>query len=172
MPPHHSQNSSFTASLEALYERCLEELKKRLDHTTTLTAETVRAAAEAARESLSKARGIRQEDLHAVMDILLKNWQHVLEYGELTGKTMQRHPTVQLWTERGLSVLAHLAKKVKTLAEDVESRLQRALEYHTGTVVGEGNFLCIQCNKEIHKTKPGPLPPCSRCRGTVFRRRL
>ncbi|GIX47984.1 MAG: hypothetical protein KatS3mg131_2195 [Candidatus Tectimicrobiota bacterium] len=169
MPLPPPRPSALTASLEALYERCVEEIKARLGHPTALTAEAVRLAAEAARESLSRMAAWRPEDVHAVIDSLLRSWQQVFAGDERDGRR-PLPPAVQAWTERGIATLAHLAARVKGLAEDVERRLQRALEYHTGTSVGPGAFECTRCAKRLHKRKAGPLPPCRRCRGTVFRR--
>jgi hypothetical protein len=171
MPTHRTEDHTSKDTLESLYERCLEEIKKRLEQTATLTAETFQAAAYAVRESLATSMGERQEDLNQVIETLVRQWEQVLAHGEQVRKEVQEGDTVQDWAERGVSLLAHLAGTVRTLAGEVEGRLQRELEYRTGTVVGAGNFFCTQCDKAIRKVKTGPLPPCSRCHGTVFRRR-
>lgn len=172
MPTHQTDDKTSQDSLASLYERCLEEIRRRLDQTTTLSAETLQSVAHAVQESLAKAREVRQEDLQQVIDTIVRHWQQVLTHSE---QVQQEHPSsdaMQALAEHGVSLLAHLAGTVKTLAGEVESRLQRELEYRTGTVVGVGNFFCTQCDKDIRKSKPGPLPPCSRCHGTVFRRRV
>jgi hypothetical protein len=137
-----------------------------------IDADTFQAAADAVRDSLANTSGVRQEDLQQVIDTMVRRWQQVLTDSEQVRHELLTHETMQTLAEHGVSLLAHLAGAVKTLAGEVESRLQRELEYHTGTVVGVGNFSCTQCDKEIRKGKLGPLPPCSRCHGTVFRRRL
>lgn len=172
MPTHHTEDHTSTKdTFESLYDRCLEEIKRHLDQTATLTTEAFQSAAYAVRDSLATSMGERQEDLNQVIEILVRQWKQVLTHGEQVQKDLQESDTVQDWAERGASLLAHLAGTVKTFAEEVESRLQRELEYHTGTVVGAGNFFCTRCDKEIRKVKTGPLPPCSLCHGTVFRRR-
>jgi hypothetical protein len=173
MSTHHTEDqTSSKDTQESLYERCLEEIKKRLEQTATLTAEAFQAAAYAVRDNLAASMGEHQEDLNQVIETLVRTWEQVLSHGEQIRKEAQERAPVQDLTERGVSLLAHLAGTIKTLAGEVESRLQRELEYHTGTVVGAGNFFCTQCDKEIRKAKTGPLPPCSRCHGTVFYRRM
>ncbi len=172
MPTHHSEDrTSNRDSRESIYERCIEEIKQRLEQTASLTAETFQAAAYAVRDNMVTSMGDRQDDLNEVIETLVKQWQQVLTHGEQIRKDAQESDTLQDWTERGVSLLAHLAGTIKTFAGEVEDRLQRDLEYRTGTVVGVGNFFCTQCDKPIQKVKTGPLPPCSRCHGTVFRRR-
>jgi hypothetical protein len=122
-------------------------------------------------EQLAKTKGVNQDELRQVIDTLIQRWQEVFAGRKQTQQDFHTPEAVQALTEHGVSLLAHFAGAVKTLASEVESHLQRELEYHTGSVVGAGNFFCIQCDKQIRKVKTGPLPPCRRCHGTVFRRR-
>jgi predicted RNase H-like nuclease (RuvC/YqgF family) len=172
MSTHHTDDhTSAQDAFEALYDRCLQEILQRLEATTLVTADTIQAVSQALRDSLAKAGEVDQRDVQRVIETLSQHWQQVLAHGDQLKQDLQTQEAVQELTERGVSLLAHLAGAVKTVAGEVESRLQRELEYHTGTVVGAGNFFCLQCDKEIRKAKTGPLPPCSRCRGTIFRRR-
>jgi hypothetical protein len=152
--------------------RCLEEIRQRLDQTALLTADTFQAVAYAVRDSLANTSGVRQEELQQVIDTMVRRWQQVLTDSDQVRHEFLSRESIQALAEHGVALLAQLAGTVKTLAGEVESRLQRELEYHTGTLVGSGNFSCTQCDKEIRKSKPGPLPPCSQCHGTVFRRRM
>jgi hypothetical protein len=166
----HTEKQASDESLASLYARCLEEIRQRLEPAVTLTAETLQVAASAVQESLTKAGNIRQDDLQRIIDTIVTNWQQALAHHVQEPQEIRPSPTVQALTEQGMALLAHLAGAVKTFAGEVESRLQRELEYHTGTVVEAGNFFCTQCDKEIQTVKIGPLPPCSRCHGTAFRR--
>ncbi|HEY7496570.1 MAG TPA: hypothetical protein VIH59_36385 [Candidatus Tectomicrobia bacterium] len=172
MPAHHAEDKTSQDSLTSLYARCLEEIRQRLDQTALLTADTFQAVAYAVRDSLTNTSGVHQEDLQQVIDTMVRRWQQVLTDSDQVRHEFLHRDAMQALAEHGMSLLAQLAGTVQTLAGEVESRLQRELAYHTGTVVGSGNFSCMQCDKEIRKYKPGPLPPCRRCHGTVFRRRV
>lgn len=170
MPARHTEETQ--DAFASLYQRCLEEIQQRLRETTALTAEVLQVAAESVRENLSRTQGVPQDDLNRVIDTIIQQGHCLFTSGEHLWQELHQHDTVQAWTERGVALLAGLAGAVKSFAGEVESQLQRELEYHTGTVVGAGNFSCTRCDKPLRKLKTGPLPPCSRCRGTVFRRRL
>jgi hypothetical protein len=172
MPTHHAEDKTPKDSLTSLYERCLEEIRQRLDQTALLTADTFQAVAYAVRDSLADTSAVHQEDLKRVIDTMVRRWQQVLTDSEQVRHELLSREAMQALAEHGVSLLAHLAGTVKTFAGEVESRLQRELEYHTDSVVGSGNFSCTQCDKEIRKSKSGPLPPCSQCHGTVFRRHV
>jgi hypothetical protein len=150
----------------------LEEIQQRLRETTALTADVLRIAAESVRESLSRTPGVSQDELDRVIDTIIQQGQRLITSGEHLWQELHQSDSVQTWTNRGVALLADLAGAVKSFAGEVESQLQRELEYHTGTVVGAGNFFCTRCDKPLQKLKTGPLPPCSCCHGTVFRRRL
>jgi predicted PP-loop superfamily ATPase len=172
MSAHHAEeHTSENDALHSLYERCIEEIKQRLEQTATLSAETFQAAAYAVRDHLAASMDGQQDELNNIIEILLKQWEQVFTHGDHVRQNVHDPDAVQVWAERGVSLLANLAGTVRTFAGDVERHLQRELEHRTGTIVGTGNFFCTQCDKVIKKVKTGPLPPCSRCRGTVFRRR-
>jgi hypothetical protein len=171
MPTDQTGEKRSEETLASLYARCLEEIQRLLGNTTILTAETFRAAAYTVRDKLAQAGMVNQEELQRVIDTLIQHWRDVRDAQAKEWQDFHRPATMRALTEQGVSWLAHLAGTMKTLAGEVESHLQRELEYRTGSVVGAGNFFCRQCDKEIRKVKTGPLPPCSRCHGTVFRRR-
>lgn len=171
MSSHHAEeHTSEDEAFHSLYERCIEEIKQRLEQTATLSAETFQAAASAVRDQLATSMDGRQDELNDIIETLIKQWEQVVAHGGQARQDMPDPHVVEAWAERGVSLLANLAGTVRAFASDVESHLQRELEHHTGTIVGTGNFSCTQCDKVIKKVKTGPLPPCSRCRGTVFRR--
>ena len=59
----------------------------------------------------------------------------------------------------------------KTTNELLQLHLQAAAsEYHTGEIVGLGTLVCDKCKEKLHFHKPGRIPPCPRCQGTVFHR--
>ena len=171
MSSHHAEaQPSENDTIHTLYERCVEEIKQHLEHTATLSAETFQAAASAVRDHLAASMDGRQDELNDIIETLIKQWEQVVAHGDQVRRDMQAPDVVEAWAEHGVSLLANFAGKIRTFAGDVESHLQRELEHRTGTVVGSGTFSCTQCDKVIKKVKIGPLPPCSRCRGTVFRR--
>jgi polyhydroxyalkanoate synthesis regulator phasin len=171
MPTDQTGAKRTEDTLTSLYARCLEEIQRLLTNTTALTAETFRAVAYTVRDRLAQTGMVNQEELQRVIDTLIQHWREVRDDKAQGWKDFHPPATIQDVTEQGVSLLAHLAGTIKTLAGEVESHLQRELEYQTGSIVGSGNFFCLQCDKEIRKVKTGPLPPCSRCHGTVFRRR-
>lgn len=171
MPTYHTAEELQDA-FASLYKRCVEEIQQHLQHTTTLTAAAFQSAAERVRERLSRTAGVHQAELHRVIDTILQQGQQLFTPDEQLRQEYHEHKTAQTWAERSVAGLATLAGMVKTLAGEIETYLHRELDSHTGTMIGAGNFFCTRCDTDLRKIKTGPLPPCSRCHGTAFRRRL
>jgi hypothetical protein len=73
---------------------------------------------------------------------------------------MPAHPAIALTADAFQSL---------ALTEQGECCRQRALELHTGTAVGAGNFFGPSGDKEVREVQTGPLPPCRCCHGTCCR---
>lgn len=43
--------------------------------------------------------------------------------------------------------------------------------WHTGEVIGPGTLYCDACEQELHMHRVSHIPPCPKCRATVFHRR-
>ena len=42
--------------------------------------------------------------------------------------------------------------------------------YLSGELIGMGTLVCSQCGEKLHFYKPTHIPPCAKCRGTLFNR--
>ena len=54
--------------------------------------------------------------------------------------------------------------------ERLNAEAQAAREVHTGEVVGPGTLFCQACGEAITLKRSGHVPPCPRCRASVFAR--
>ncbi len=148
MPDHHAEDhTTANDTRHSLYEHCIEEIKQRLEHTATLTADIFQAAAYAVRDNLAASMESQQDELNEVIETMVQQWRQVFTCGDQMCQDIRDSDTVQEWTERGVSLLANLAGTVRTIASEVENRLQREVEYRTGTVVGKGDFFAYNAIK-------------------------
>ena len=44
------------------------------------------------------------------------------------------------------------------------------IKYYSGEITGLGTLECDQCGENVHFQKPGKIPICAKCNGTVFHR--
>ena len=68
-----------------------------------------------------------------------------------------------------LNAFLDAADKTTVQLAELQSHALTA-EYHTGEVVGISTLRCDNCGAILHFHKPGHIPPCPKCKHTVFHR--
>jgi hypothetical protein len=137
-------------------EKTLPTLKQALEK----AEQTASDLGELSREEIQKLSDYLQRDIHDAAHALADNGRQLADwlefdldlaeskFGEWVAKVA--NPTtleLQLWRERA-----------------------KIGEWHTGEITGAGTLVCDRCGEEIHFDKPGHIPPCPKCKGTVFRK--
>lgn len=147
-----------------------------------------------AREMLHRAEEARLPSLQELLDAAKRV---SVELGELTRDEAER---IGMWVSRDLNdAAAYLRDTGSDLrdwlrfdAELVEERLREQLEVmvdhtqqelgrlaadaraasevHTGQVTAPGTLFCQSCGQAVTLHGSGRVPPCPKCRGTVFAR--
>ncbi len=170
---NEEQNTQHERHVHA-YERMLERvrqavaeagegIKPKIDELVDAAAEKATELGELTREEAEKIAEYLKRDLHSAASFLhsdeakeLKDWLRMdlelIEARILDALSLLVDPTEVEWI-----LLAERA---------------RLAEWHTGEITGPGVLVCVNCGEELHFTKPGHIPPCPKCKGTVFRRKL
>ncbi len=140
-----------------------DELKPKLQYALDAAIEKTTELGELTREEAEKIGDYLKRDLESAGNYLasdeakeLKDWLHMdldlIEANILDALSLLVDPTnVEL---------AMLAERAKTA------------EWHTGEITGPGTLVCSKCGEELHFHKAGHIPPCPKCAGTVFHRKL
>lgn len=158
------------------YHEMLDHVKE-LWHTAEKKAlptlsENIKKAAEKAsqlgeltREEAEKIGGYIQRDLEDAGNYLS-------EYTEKNG------PLLENWIKDELSfaetqfaeMFANLADKTRFELDALAERARQLGIWHTGEITNVGVLYCQKCDEALHFKKPGHIPPCPKCKGTVFKK--
>lgn len=77
---------------------------------------------------------------------------------------------IELVEDRVLEALAPLVDHTRVELDRLA--LEADLKgWHTGEITGPGTLFCEACGEALHFHHPGHIPPCPKCRGTVFHHR-
>jgi len=164
------QNEKHVHAYERMLERTREflseageELKPKLQHALDAAVEKTTELGELTREEAEKIAEYLKRDLQSASEYLasdeakeLKDWLHM---------------DLDLIEARILDALSLLVDPTKVELALLAEQAQLA-EWHTGEITGPGTLVCTHCGEELHFRKPGHIPPCPKCKGTVFRRKL
>lgn len=67
-----------------------------------------------------------------------------------------------------LSSLATVLELTSNALHTLSLKTQETLTYTTGEMTSAGTLTCAKCGHTIQLKKTGHVPPCSKCKGTVF----
>ena len=136
--------------------KTLPNLKQALEKAEQKTSEL----GELSREEIQKLSDYLQRDIHDAANALADNGKQLADwlefdldlaeskFGEWVAKVA--NPTtleLQLWKEQA-----------------------KQGEWHTGEITGAGTLVCDACGEQVHFEKSGHIPPCPKCKGTVFKK--
>lgn len=159
---------SYHAMLEQvkdLWHTAEEKALPTLSENVKKAAEKASELGELTKEEAEKIGGYIQRDLEQAGDYLseymakngpqLENWiKNELEFAETQFAEM----------------FANLADKTRIELDALADRARQVGVWHTGEITNVGTLYCQNCDEVLHFKKPGHIPPCPKCKGTVFKK--
>jgi len=67
-----------------------------------------------------------------------------------------------------LSSLAYVLDHTSDALHSLKNKTLDAITYNTGEITSVGSLTCQACGCKMHFKKTGHIPPCPKCRGTIF----
>ncbi|MCS4505000.1 hypothetical protein KBTX_01547 [wastewater metagenome] len=152
------------------YERMLERLRDRLDTAEKELGPHVREALEHARDRAVELGELTREEADRVAEWLRRDLEEAADYTARNNRDLSAwlHMDVQLIENWLLDRFTSVADRTRLEWLEFQQFLERASEYHTGEIAGPGRLRCQACGEHLTFTRPGHIPPCPKCRGTVF----
>jgi polyhydroxyalkanoate synthesis regulator phasin len=126
-----------------------------------------------AREKVSETGEITREEAEKISDYLKRDLQNAGEYMQDNNNDMADwlHMDIELIEWNLLDLFLQTADKTKLELLLLEENAKHVNEYHTGEITGPGTLVCTQCSEELHFLNTGHVPPCPKCRATLFKRK-
>ena len=151
------------------YNTMREALRKAWHEAEEKTAETLKEALEKAEEKASELGELTREEIDKLSDWLRRDLREAAEAWE------RNKEDLAAWWEMDKDLIeAQLLDWVAKVADPtmVQWELLREQarfgEWHTGEITGPGVLVCRNCGEKLTFDKPGHIPPCPKCHGTVF----
>ena len=169
LPPENENGDAgdHRVNLSDLYEKMSGVMKERLEQAGTFTEDVFELALKESREWAEKFREHYAEDIARVSDYIRRDWYAAIRFNR--GQT-RRSLNLERLQVGILGVLATLAKTAGEQLEVFAGKIDGRLTYKTGEIAGAGNLQCTQCKQTLTFDKAARIPPCPKCRHTVFRR--
>ena len=167
LPPARDPIEVLGEAYELLLEKSLEEAKKIKQK----SAPTLHKLIEESSEKLSELGELTEEQAEKVSDYLKRDLNEAATYMQKTGEDFKK------WLGIDLAMIEdYLFNQFKEAADQTTIELMKfkqsaeTAEYHTGEIIGPGVLLCDHCGEQLHFHQAGHIPPCPKCKHSVFHR--
>lgn len=123
-------------------------------------------------EKASELGELTREEAVAVGEYLKKDLEQAADYLSETGKELKDwlQNDLEYAESRFAEMFANMADKTRTELDKLAERARQVGVWHTGEITSVGVLYCQQCGEALHFEKPGHVPPCPKCKGTVFKK--
>lgn len=155
------------------YNRMMERVKGLLEKTEKKTLAALQHSIELAKDKAVELGELSREEAERVGAYLRRDLEDAGEYLADTGEELSSwlHFDLELVEARLWEMFTAAADQTKLAFLELARRAQRASEFHTGELTTVGSLQCSACGELLHFHTTAHIPPCPRCRQTVFVRR-
>lgn len=153
------------------YERLLETAMDDLHKAEEKTGPVLHRLIDKAKEKLLEAEEYTEEELDQVSEYLKRDLIDAADYLSETGHDFATWLDfdIELIEDRLKDLFSQAADQTTVELLQLKQQAERA-EYHTGEITGPGTLVCDKCGEKLHFHRVGKIPPCPKCKGTVFHR--
>ena len=167
LPPPRDPLEVLGEAYELLLEKSLEEAKKAKDK----SAPALHKLIEESSERLTELGELTEEQAAKVSEFLRRDLKEAASYMQETGEDFKK------WLGIDTAMIEdYLFNRFKEAADQTTIELLKIkqsaenAEYHTGEIIGPGVLLCDSCGEQLHFHKAGHIPPCPKCKHSIFHR--
>jgi hypothetical protein len=172
MPKQSETEHEFAERLSRAYDVMLERAIEAFDAATQKTESFLEHAVETASRKALELGELTYEEAHNVKDYLVRDVHDAARY------LAEHERELADWLRLDLLLVetrvsqsfANAVERARSDLKHLSKTTGKLFEWHTGEITAIGALSCKGCGKSIHFHRTGRIPPCSRCRGTVFTR--
>lgn len=159
-------------NLVRAYDNMLSHLKELWHDTEEKALPTLKEGLDLAKQKASELGELSREEADKVAGYVKRDLQEAGEFLSETGKEFKDWLKFDLeYAEMRLAeMFASLADTTRIELEKLAERARKVGEWHTGEITTVGILRCKACGELLHFEKTGHIPPCPKCRGSVFKK--
>jgi predicted RNA-binding Zn-ribbon protein involved in translation (DUF1610 family) len=167
MPPAPMPSSE---KLVHAYNRMMERVKDLSQKAEKKTLAALQHSVDLAKDKAVEMGELSREEAERIGNYLRRDLEDAGEYLADTGKELSAwlQFDIELVEDRLWEAFTAAADQSKLAFLELAQRAQRASQYHTGEVTTIGTLQCTACGEILHFHATGHIPPCPRCKQTVF----
>ncbi len=158
------------------YHTMLDQIKELWHNAEEKALPTLSENIEKAGNKASDLGELTKEEVEKIGDYIKRDLEDAGNY--LSEYVAKNGPELENWVKDELEfaetqfaeMFANLADKTRLELDELAERARQVGVWHTGEITNVGVLYCQNCDEVLHFKKPGHIPPCPKCKGTVFKK--
>jgi len=154
------------------YDQMLKRIREWVQDVEDTTVPAIEKAIDAAREKATELNELTREEAEQVGEYVQRDLLHLGEHME------QEDQDLKSWFQMDMELIEdELTDIFSSVADPTTVELLKLKElatlsdyWKTGEVTGPGVLQCTECDELLHFHKISHIPPCPKCRATLFKR--
>ncbi len=160
-----------SARLSKAYDEIMHHASAAIGHVRNDTLPGVRHVLDGARDKVVAMGSVTSKEADKVTGYIQRDLVHAAEYLESTRRDLSD------WLRFDIELLEQgVAQALRTMVDHTRETLDElaatadAIGWKTGEIVGPGTLHCKNCRQVLHFHATGHVPPCPKCKHTLFAR--
>ncbi len=160
--------------LGEVYEKMYESVAKNFHKAEEKSGPILHKLVDEAKEDAVKLKDISEEGGEKLAEWLKRDLDDAVHYMAETGDELKDWLGFEtaLLESSFIDLLLKAADKTTLKLIQMKEDAEKSVTYHTGEITGPGTLNCTECSEKLHFYKSGKVPPCPKCHGTVFHRKI
>jgi len=164
MSENEKSEKEWLQQYDALAERFNKVFQDAKEH----SREAMHAALDKAKAELVAAKEFSAERGEQLRAYLAQDLEQTLDAARRLGDAARQRLDPARLEAGALASLAGVLERAGKAVLDLGHKANASLTCKTGEITSAGTLACQACGEQLHFEKSGRIPPCPKCKGTVF----
>jgi isocitrate dehydrogenase len=130
--------------------------------------DSMSAALDKAHEQLTALGELSTEHGEELKQSLARDLDHTISFAQHLGEEAKVRLNPARLGAGALSSLSTALELTGNALHSLSHKTKEPLIYKTGEMTSAGTLTCQSCGQQVHLKETGHVPPCPKCKGTVF----
>jgi len=165
----HTKQHELPDRLANAYDQMMEHASFALDRARNDSVPSIKHLLNAARDEVVAAGDLTLEEADKVIGYIRRDLGHAAVYMETYRREFSDwlRFDIQLLERRVAEVFSMMVDHTRETLDEFAMRAD-SIGWKTGEIVGPGTLHCKNCNQLLHFHKTGHIPPCPKCKHSLY----
>ena len=163
-----SENEKLEKEWLRQYDALADRFNKVFQGAEERSREAMHAAIDKAKAELVAAKEFSAERGEQLRAYLAQDLEQTLDAAHRLDDVARHRLDPARLQAGALASLAGVLERAGKALLDLGHKANASLTCKTGEITSAGTLTCQACGEQLHFQKTGRIPPCPKCKGTVF----